>query len=126
MGFIKEVHNAQAIPSPAPYQNYRFDTKKFSDFWTIKPFFIFILVNNAYDKEHKDITDKIAIIQAQINQKQGRIQSLNDFIKTIEEQPTSLDNWDDSIWNLLVEKAVVNKNASITFHFRNGQKITKM
>lgn len=80
---------------------------------------------NAYDEEHKAVTSKIKKLQLKINENQARAVLLNDFIETIDSKPTSLDNFDEDIWNYLVEKAVVNKDKSITFHFRNGQEITK-
>lgn len=64
-------------------------------------------------------------MQLKISENQARAVLLNDFIETIDSKPTTLDNFDEDIWNYLVEKAVVNKDKSITFHFRNGQKIKK-
>lgn len=81
--------------------------------------------SNAYDEEHKAVTSKIKELQLKISENQARAVLLNDFIETIDSKPTSLDNFDEDIWNYIVEKAVVNKDKSITFHFRNGQKITK-
>ncbi len=78
---------------------------------------------NAYDEEHKTVTSKIKELQLKISENQARAVLLNDFIETIDSKPTTLDNFDEDIWNYLVEKAVVNKDKSITFHFRNGQKI---
>lgn len=80
---------------------------------------------NAYDEEHKAVTSKIKELQLKISENQARAILLNDFIETIDSKLTSIDNFDEDIWNYLVEKAVVNKDKSITFHFRNGQEITK-
>lgn len=79
---------------------------------------------NAYDEEHKAVTSKIKELQLKISENQGRAILLNDFIETIDSKPSSLDNFDEGIWNDLVEKAVVNKGKSITFKFYNGNEIT--
>ena len=34
--------------------------------------------------------------------------------------PTLLEEWDDTIWMVMVEKAVIHKDKKITFKFYNG------
>ena len=35
--------------------------------------------------------------------------------------PEVLHEWSDTIWMTVVEKAIINKNKNITFHFYNGE-----
>ena len=45
------------------------------------------------------------------------------FIRTLKKQPDILEEWDDTIWTMMVEKAIVHKDGSITFVFYNGTEI---
>ena len=46
------------------------------------------------------------------------------FIRTLKKQPEVLDYWDDTIWTVMVEKAIIHKNDQITFAFYNGSRVT--
>ncbi len=39
-----------------------------------------------------------------------------------ENKPTVLSEWNDTLWTVMVEKAIVHKNGEITFVFYNGTK----
>ena len=45
---------------------------------------------------------------------------LDMFISKIKESPSLITEWNMEIWSILVDKAIVNSNCSITFRFRNG------
>lgn len=45
------------------------------------------------------------------------------FIRTLKRQPERMDTWDDTIWTVMVEKAIVHRDGSITFIFYNGTEI---
>lgn len=45
------------------------------------------------------------------------------FIRTLKKQPEVLDAWDDTIWTVMVEKAIVHKDGKITFVFYNGTEV---
>lgn len=42
------------------------------------------------------------------------------FIENIKNQPLLVEEWDESLWVLMIEKAVVSKDGSIKFVFYNG------
>lgn len=46
------------------------------------------------------------------------------YIRTLKKQPTVLTEWDDTIWTVMVEKAIVHRDKSITFVFHNGSEVT--
>lgn len=46
------------------------------------------------------------------------------YIRTLRKSPQVLAEWDDTIWTVLVEKAIVHRDKSITFVFYNGNEIT--
>lgn len=45
------------------------------------------------------------------------------FIRTLKKQPEVLDAWDDTIWTVMVEKAIAHRDGKITFVFHNGTEI---
>ncbi len=45
-------------------------------------------------------------------------------INTMLEQPLVLDQWDDQLWCLMTEKAVISSDGTVTFTFRGGNSIT--
>lgn len=45
------------------------------------------------------------------------------YIRNLKKQPTALREWNDTIWTVMVEKAVVHRNGEVTFVFKNGTEI---
>ena len=45
------------------------------------------------------------------------------YIRTLKKQPTVLSEWNDTLWTVMVEKAIVHRNSEITFVFYNGTKV---
>lgn len=45
------------------------------------------------------------------------------FIRTLQKQPEYLDTWDETLWSLALEKAIVHRNCEMTFIFYNGSEI---
>lgn len=48
------------------------------------------------------------------------------FIVNLKNQPFVVDEWDERLWCLMIEKAVVGRDGSINFVFYNGTEITIM
>ena len=42
---------------------------------------------------------------------------------TLKKQPEVMRDWNDAIWTVMIEKAIVHKDGQITFVFRNGTEI---
>lgn len=45
------------------------------------------------------------------------------YIRTLKKQPNVLTEWNDTIWTVMVEKAIVHRDKSITFVFYNGSEV---
>ena len=45
------------------------------------------------------------------------------YIRTLKKQPEVMHNWNDTIWTVMVKKAIVHKDGQITFIFQNGTEI---
>ncbi len=48
------------------------------------------------------------------------------FIENLKKQPLVIEEWDEALWSLMIEKAVVGRDGSIRFIFYNGMEITAM
>lgn len=55
--------------------------------------------------------------------KQGQVLRIDAFIKELEETSEFLTEWDQELWNLMLDTATVNRDESITFKFKNGTEI---
>lgn len=45
------------------------------------------------------------------------------FIENLKKQPLVVEAWDESLWALMIEKAIVGKDGRINFIFYNGTEI---
>lgn len=45
------------------------------------------------------------------------------YIRTLKKQPVVLREWSDTIWTVMVEKAIVHRNSAITLVFKNGTEV---
>lgn len=77
----------------------------------------------AYDDEHQEIARKIEELETEISNRKAKTKYMDSFINDLATRPLVLENWEDDVWCYLIDKAVVNRDASITFEFRNGRKI---
>ena len=76
-------------------------------------------LSSRYDEE----VLKLNNLQEERMSKLARAKRIDLFIKTLKKQKLILEEWDKDIWVLLVEKAVVHRNGSITFEFKCGRTI---
>lgn len=72
-----------------------------------------------YEKTKNDL-DKVL---SEKSYKLGQATKLEAFVEELRERVDWLEFWDDEIWMIMVERAIVHKDKSITFEFYNGQKI---
>lgn len=62
-----------------------------------------------------------------LKEKNGRLakaKSMELFIESIKDKPDVIDSWNSDLWILLVDKAIVHHDKSITFVFKNMKEIT--
>ena len=78
---------------------------------------------DAYDEEHKKIIDEIEAVGLEIEKKNGQVKYLQAFVNDLASRPNVLEAYDEDVWSYLIHKAIVNRDRSITFLFRNGKKI---
>ena len=78
---------------------------------------------DSYDLKHKKVINEIEQVGLEIEKKKVQAKYLQAFIDDLENRPNVLEAYDEDIWSYLIDKAVVNRDGSITFNFRNGKEI---
>ena len=78
---------------------------------------------DSLTKRYTDITDKLEKLRKEQALRKAQDKAILVFINTLIKQPLVLDEWDDTIWSVMVEKGIVHKDGSITFVFYNGTEI---
>ena len=86
---------------------------------------------DAYRQKYKTLTERYEAAAAELERLQNlrtrrsqQDKAMSLFIRTLKKQPDILEEWDDTIWTMMVEKAIVHRERSITFVFYNGKQIT--
>lgn len=84
----------------------------------------------AYLEKYEALTQSYETAVAELDRLQNlrSIRSQKDkamalYIRTLEKQPTVLSEWNDTLWTVMAEKAIVHRNSEITFVFYNGTKV---
>lgn len=78
---------------------------------------------DSYDLEHKKVINKIETVGLEIEKKNAQAKFLQAFIEDLNNRPNILEAYDEDVWSYLIDKAIVNRDKSITFQFRNGKEI---
>lgn len=84
----------------------------------------------AYLEKYKALTKRYETAAAELARLQNlrTLRSQKDkamalYIRTLKKQPTVLSEWNDTLWTVMVEKAIVHRNRDMTFVFYNGTKV---
>lgn len=85
----------------------------------------------AYLKRYEELTKRYEKARSELERLQDertrrsqRDKAMALYIRTLKKQPTVLTEWNDTIWIVMVEKAIVHRDKSITFVFYNGSEVT--
>ena len=84
----------------------------------------------AYLEKYEALTQRYETAAAELERLQN-LQTLRSqknkamalYIRTLKNQPIVLNDWNNTLWNVMVEKAIVHRNGEITFVFYNGTKV---
>ena len=86
-----------------------------------------------YHRRYADLTDRFGKLadrlqtlktEREFRKKQDSAMRLH--IRMLKRSPLVLEEWDDTIWTVMIEKAIVHRDGSITFHFYNGGVILEL
>lgn len=78
---------------------------------------------NELDEEHSFIIKRIEELSSEIESKKAQAICLESFIKDLDNMPGVINEFDDNLWSMLIDKAIVNKDGTIKFIFMNGREI---
>ena len=85
----------------------------------------------AYLKKYDALTKRYETAAAELERLQNlrtlrsqKDKSMALYIRTLKKQPEVLQEWNDTIWTVVVVKAIVHRNGEITFVFYNGTEIS--
>lgn len=57
------------------------------------------------------------------SEKQGQSLKMKSFVSNLNQSIDHLDSWNESVWMLLVDSAVVHRDSRITFKFKNDEAV---
>ena len=80
------------------------------------------ILSNKYEEEYK----KLENLQKDKELRKSKDKAMEVFITNLTKQPLAVETWDESLWTLMIKKAVVGRDGSINFIFYNGAEITIM
>ena len=85
----------------------------------------------AYLKKYEALTKRYETAAVELERLQNlrtlrsqKDKSMALYIRTLKKQPEVLQEWNDTIWTVMVEKAIVHRNGEITFVFYNGTEMS--
>ena len=58
-------------------------------------------------------------------QQESKVKALELFLNTALNSDSVLEAWNETAWSVMIDRAEVNKDRSITFKFYNGTEITE-
>ena len=79
---------------------------------------------SAYDERYLKAEARLEKLQAERQERLARKQAVERFIEDLLKQPLVLEQWDDQLWNLLVQKMVVSGDGTVVFEFKEENRIT--
>ncbi len=79
---------------------------------------------NALNDKYEKLKLELSKLQKEKSYKQGQALNLQVFLHTFEKADGVLQEWDDDLWMIMVESALVHRDKSVTFKFYNGTEIT--
>ena len=79
-------------------------------------------LSKRYEEEYR----KLENLQKDKELRISKDKAMEVFIENLKSQPMVVDKWDETLWCVMIEKAIVGRDGSIRFIFYNGTEITAM
>ena len=83
-----------------------------------------------YNKKYEELSNRYEKLQAKQEEllkvksdKQGKALKMKSFLASLSQSDDELDDWNESLWMLMVDSATVHRDSRITFKFKNGKEI---
>ncbi len=78
---------------------------------------------DSLNQRYEDALGELEKLKAERTMRLQQDKAMSLFIRTLKKSPLILEEWDDSIWTVMVEKGIVGRNGGIRFVFYNGAEI---
>lgn len=75
---------------------------------------------NSLTAQYEALKQQLDEVISERDSKEIKSKSMNLFITDIKEASTMITEFDLTLWNIMIDEAIVNKDGSITFKFKNG------
>lgn len=76
-----------------------------------------------FQNRYEDTKSTLDNLNNERTRKEGQALKMKSFINKLEEYSDPLQNWNENIWRLLVESAIVHIDKTITFVLKDGTKV---
>ena len=77
-----------------------------------------------YDSRFKKAEARLAKLKTERDERFARSRMIEGFIDEMLNAPLVLTEWQDQLWNMLVQKAVISADGTVAFTFKGEKKIT--
>ena len=77
-----------------------------------------------YDSRFKKAEARLAKLKAERDERSARSRMIEGFIDEMLNAPLVLTEWQDQLWNMLVQKAVISADGTVAFTFKGEKTIT--
>lgn len=85
---------------------------------------------NEYQRKYDELTKRYEQTKTKLNKvlleksrKESQLLRLDCFLAHLKDCPYIIEEWNEELWNVLLESATVQRDKSITFKFKNGVEI---
>mgnify|MGYP000983012126 CR=1 FL=1 len=83
----------------------------------------YIMKYESLRKRYEEEYTKLGNLQKDKELRVSKSKAMEVFIENLKNQTMAVESWDESLWALMIEKAVVSGDGSIKFIFYNGTEI---
>jgi len=90
---------------------------------TVQPQEAYLKKYEALTKRYETATAEMARLQNFRTLRSQKDKAMALYIRNLKKQPTVLSEWNDTLWTVMVEKAIVHRNGEIKFMFYNGTEV---
>jgi len=109
----REIEVVTELSKNAIYESARIPTSQ--DEWSER--------NNSYLERHRKTTERVAELERLKRERQNKSLVLSNFIREIESQPLVLEEFDEKLWGVAIEKVKAVLSGRLMFSFKNCTEI---
>jgi Site-specific recombinases, DNA invertase Pin homologs len=84
---------------------------------------VFTKRNNTYLERYRAAKERVDALEAIRSERLGKALMLKSFIQDIKSQPRLIEEFDEKLWSVSLDKVVVIDDERLAFHFKNGKVI---